>query len=196
MIGEDGPLLIFLVRFKNLLRIQWVEYQDYTGPGFGLNAASFLCKTACTFALIFELSVHSCNRPEYVMTLGDNFYYHGVENDDDPMFENTFERVYAGENLQCPWYFTTGNHDWSMREDEDGQLTGGNATAQILYSAKSERWTFPDLFYKIDTYLPSGLSQRIVVIDTPSLTGVYSAQFGFRNHPFKLFFKRQKIKTG
>ena len=113
------------------------------------------------------------------MALGDNFYYHGVENEDDPMFENTFEKVYSGANLHCPWYMTTGNHDWSMREDDDGQLTGGNATAQILYSAKSERWTFPDLFYKIDTFLPNGLSQRIVVIDTPSLTGVYSAQFGF-----------------
>ena len=49
VIGEDGPLLISLVQFKNLLRIQWVEYQDYTGPGFGQNTASFLFKTAGTF---------------------------------------------------------------------------------------------------------------------------------------------------
>ena len=47
------------------------------------------------------------------------------------------------------------------------------------------------LFYKVDTFLPNGLSQRIVVIDTPSLTGVYSAQFGFQtyqmNHSLQFF---------
>ena len=36
------------------------------------------------------------HRPEYIVGLGDNFYYHGVEDENDPMFENTFENIYSG----------------------------------------------------------------------------------------------------
>ena len=36
------------------------------------------------------------HRPEYIVGLGDNFYYHGVEDENDPMFENTFENIYTG----------------------------------------------------------------------------------------------------
>ena len=79
-------------------------------------------------------------------------------------------------NLQCPWYHTTGNHDWSTRINENGEIVGGNVTAQIAYTEKSDRWMFPDLFYKIDTYLPNGISQRVIMIDTPSLSGVYATR--------------------
>ena len=79
-------------------------------------------------------------------------------------------------NLQCPWYHTTGNHDWSTRVNENGDIVGGNVTAQIAYTDKSDRWMFPDLFYKIDTFLPNGISQRIIMIDTPSLSGVYATR--------------------
>ena len=147
------------------------------------------------------------HRPEYIVGLGDNFYYHGVEDENDPMFENTFENIYTGPrfssiqaqeaclytvydigvyfkndefrkapNLQCPWYHTTGNHDWSTRVNENGDIVGGNVTAQIAYTEKSDRWMFPDLFYKVDTFLPNGISQRIVIIDTPSLSGVYATR--------------------
>ena len=79
-------------------------------------------------------------------------------------------------NLQCPWYHTTGNHDWSTRVNDNGEIVGGNVTAQIAYTEKSDRWMFPDLFYKIDTYLPNGISQRVIMIDTPSLSGVYATR--------------------
>ena len=32
----------------------------------------------------------------------------------------------------------------------------------------------PDLFYTVDSYLPNGMSQRVVMIDTPQLVGVFS----------------------
>ena len=90
------------------------------------------------------------HRPEYIVGLGDNFHRHGVEN--DPMFEKTFENIYTGPracikgvtnsisvhgprkapNLQCPWYHTTGNHDSSTRVNDNGDIVGGNVTAQIV----------------------------------------------------------------
>ena len=42
-----------------------------------------------------------------------------------------------------------------------------------LLSEFSERWTLPDRFYTVDSYLAGGMSQRIVMIDTVALTGIY-----------------------
>lgn len=43
---------------------------------------------------------------EFVLALGDNFYYAGLMDDEDHArmrFEETFERVYFQEELQVPW---------------------------------------------------------------------------------------------
>ena len=45
-----------------------------------------------------------------------------------------------------------------------------------IESKKSERWTFPDLFYTVDSILNDGTRQRIVMIDTILLSGVYGAE--------------------
>ena len=104
------------------------------------------------------------------------------------MWDKTFEEVYSDARLHVPWYPTTGNHDWDTRPTLDGSMVGGNATAQLLYrqeisefwvssrltsqghlikSRVSDRWTYPDLFYTVDSYLPNGMKQRIIMIDTP-----------------------------
>jgi len=70
-------------------------------------------------------------KPEYVLALGDNFYRFGVRSIDDPAWEDVFENVYDSDELMCPWYPVTGNHDWGNNEDCGD---AGNWTAQILYS--------------------------------------------------------------
>ena len=47
---------------------------------------------------------------QFFLALGDNFYYSGVDNDGSPRFEETFESVYSGANLQKNWYVLAGNH--------------------------------------------------------------------------------------
>ena len=44
---------------------------------------------------------------------------------------HVFENVYDSDELMCPWYPVTGNHDWGNNEDCGD---AGNWTAQILYS--------------------------------------------------------------
>ena len=68
--------------------------------------------------------------PEYVIGLGDNFYFHGVTGVDDPMFEETFEKVYNTSELQCNWHVVLGNHDWTEREYINGS-DAGNGWAQV-----------------------------------------------------------------
>ena len=78
-------------------------------------------------------------------SLGDHFYFNGVEDTKDRMWQRTFEDVYVSDELHCPWYPTTGNHDWIQTREG----TGGNGYAQLEYSALSERWTYPAFFYTI-----------------------------------------------
>jgi len=158
---DDGN---YHVRYNHTTdKITWLVLGDwgglpkplYTSP-IQLSVAESMKRTAKYY------------RPDYLLALGDNFYYWGVESVTDPTWKYTFENVYNSKELECPWHPTTGNHDWDARK-WNGR--GGNWTAQIEYSSKSERWTFPDLFYTIDSTLPNGMKQRIIIIDTPALTG-------------------------
>ena len=74
---------------------------------------------------------------------GDNFYDKGVKNVDDKRFQETFEDVFTAKPLMTPWYFCAGNHDHL-----------GNASAQIAYSSRSERWNFPSLYYTKSWTIP------------------------------------------
>lgn len=98
---------------------------------------------------------------QFVIGLGDNFYLHGVENVDDPRFDETFEHVFTAKSLMTPWYFCAGNHDHY-----------GNVSAQIAYSSRSKRWNFPSLYYTKSWNIPeSGQTLQLVLLDTVELCG-------------------------
>lgn len=47
---------------------------------------------------------------EFVMAVGDNFYYDGVPSETSSRFQSTFENVYTGQALQKDWFVIAGNH--------------------------------------------------------------------------------------
>jgi len=103
----------------------------------------------------------------FVVNLGDNFYFNGVENIFDSRFENSFESVYEAPNLRVPWYTIAGNHDHL-----------GNVTAQLIHTNFSSKWTFPSLFYKVKYSFGDQRSSRserttveMLFIDTIVLCG-------------------------
>ena len=65
----------------------------------------------------------------FQMALGDNFYVHGIKDEFDKRFRDTFEDVFKSEYLQTPWFLLMGNHDHY-----------GNASGQIAYTSHSKRW--------------------------------------------------------
>jgi len=98
--------------------------------------------------------------------LGDNFYSHGVESVDSRRFEETFEDVYpSGAFGNLPFHVVAGNHDHL-----------GTVQAQIDYSQKDTRWSFPSLYYNLHfSWQASGgeaRSGQIVMIDTSGLSGI------------------------
>ncbi|XP_075062814.1 tartrate-resistant acid phosphatase type 5 [Mixophyes fleayi] len=99
---------------------------------------------------------------DFIVSVGDNFYYDGVMSVTDLRIEETFESVFRAPSLRnVPWYIVAGNHDHN-----------GNITAQMAYSNVSSRWKFPDLYYDLSFTIPStNVSVRLVLLDTVVLCG-------------------------
>jgi len=101
---------------------------------------------------------------KFALALGDNFYTTGVKSVSDARFEETFEQCFSGSSLQASsgfkFHVVAGNHDHI-----------GNVQAQVDYSAKSERWNFPSLWYTFTETGPDGATVQFVMIDTPTLAG-------------------------
>ena len=118
--------------------------------------------TDCEVHVAKQMGMLSSNfDTQFVLALGDNFYYDGVKSVDDPRFNTTFEHVFTADSLQVPWYVVAGNHDWH-----------GNVTAQIEYTNFSKRWEFPDYYFMVRYQIP-GTKDTIafIMIDTVMLCG-------------------------
>ena len=98
--------------------------------------------------------IHICNWP----FLGDNFYDNGVKNINDKRFRETFEDVFTAKSLMTPWFFCAGNHDHL-----------GNASAQIAYSSRSERWNFPNFYYTKSWKLPGEYVLTVIEVRKTAL---------------------------
>jgi tartrate-resistant acid phosphatase type 5 len=74
---------------------------------------------------------------DFIVSTGDNFYDAGVDSIQDVLWSMSYENVYTGAHLQCPWYVVLGNHDYR-----------GAPSSEIQYSQTSNRWRLPSKYYK------------------------------------------------
>lgn len=51
-------------------------------------------------------------KPDFILSMGDNFYENGLLSIDDPQFHSSFSEVYSADSLQVPWHAILGNHDY------------------------------------------------------------------------------------
>lgn len=102
--------------------------------------------------------------PQFIVSTGDNFYPDGVETANDKQWKTSFENIYTGENLQCPWYVVLGNHDYHS-----------NPQAEIDYTRLSKRWNMPARYF-VKSFMvdkQSSVSADFIFIDTSPLEDDY-----------------------
>lgn len=89
----------------------------------------------------------------HALLLGDNIYDTGVDDADDPQWQEKFEAPYAV--VDFPFYATLGNHDYGAPEilqDFAGGLgiDARRGQAQLDYAAASDKFNMPDVFYRFE----------------------------------------------
>lgn len=109
-------------------------------------------------------------RPNFILTVGDNFYPNGVNSVTDKRWDDSFVNVYQG--LQTTnWYPALGNHDHE---------TGSKAKAQLDYNDGQRPWKLrtevptdpakkakPYAYYYKETFpLAQGRSLDVFILDT------------------------------
>lgn len=97
-----------------------------------------------------------------VVSVGDNFYYNGVQSSTDPQWRSSYEDIYVARSLQIPWYVALGNHDYR-----------GAPQAQIDYSKISNRWRMPARYYKVPGAELGAPHADLFFIDTSPLVHKY-----------------------
>ena len=75
-------------------------------------------------------------KASFVISVGDNFYEHGLTSLEDDHWQLSYEKVYDAPSLQVPWYVILGNHDYA-----------GNTVPQLEYGKTHPRWIIPDRYY-------------------------------------------------
>ena len=110
-------------------------------------------------------------KPQFIISVGDNFYEDGVASTSDPQWQTSFEKVYRAPALQVPWYVALGNHDYR-----------GNCDAQIAYSRLSQRWNMPARYFTQTRQIDTATAVDFFYLDTTPMVKSYWHEPGYREH--------------
>lgn len=77
-------------------------------------------------------------KPDFAVSVGDNFYNDGVTDKDDPQWQQKFEEMYPSDAMPFPFFAVLGNHDWRA-----------NPAIQFSYRGPSGRWRMDGFYYKV-----------------------------------------------
>ena len=99
---------------------------------------------------------------KFVISVGDNFYEHGVKSVSDPHWRASYERVYHQAALQVPWHAILGNHDYH-----------GDCDAQIAYHKTNPRWNMPARYYLQSHLIDDGVTADFFYLDTTPMVKSY-----------------------
>jgi tartrate-resistant acid phosphatase type 5 len=100
--------------------------------------------------------------PDFIMTVGDNFYEDGVNDIQDDHWKRSFSDVYKKLTTDYDWFIALGNHDYR-----------GKPEAEMAYHSVNPHWNLPDRYYSIVVETKDHQKVRLVFIDTSPLYNDY-----------------------
>lgn len=107
--------------------------------------------------------IAASNQTDFIISVGDNFYfgggynYDGVISVNDDKFINNWEKVYDGPLSHLDWYSVLGNHDWYSCPE-----------CQIQYSRLNGRWKMP-AFFHTKTFTRDDFNSAFIFLDVNAL---------------------------
>eukprot|EP00879_Flechtneria_rotunda_P026546 GHRR01028314.1.p1 GENE.GHRR01028314.1~~GHRR01028314.1.p1 ORF type:complete len:327 (+),score=74.41 GHRR01028314.1:349-1329(+) len=135
--------------------------------------------------------VAECMQPAFIVSTGDNFYSHGLKSADDPLIQESFQKVYHQPSLQINWYATLGNHDYG---DGIDPYQNSCANDKLEHCPKdccySPVWQYTGTFNDVRWHcqngswtVPTGSNGLldIVMIDTNPFLQEYKAKAWYNN---------------
>lgn len=104
------------------------------------------------------------NSIKFVVNVGDNFYYCGIQNTSDVQINQDYLGIYTASALQVPWYSALGNHEYGYNVDAQIQFTKTDPT---------KRWYLPERYYTKRVELAPGQYATFLVLDTSPCIQLY-----------------------
>mmetsp|Transcript_8470 Transcript_8470/g.12634 ORF Transcript_8470/g.12634 Transcript_8470/m.12634 type:complete len:352 (-) Transcript_8470:206-1261(-) len=124
-------VLLLLSPLPLSLSFSFLTVGDWGGAALGGQAETNVYSVSSQMA-----ETASSSGASFVVNVGDNFYWCGIQNTSDYQIEVDYVKPYSEESLQIPWYSVLGNHEY-----------GYNVTAQVEYSTMNENWIMDARYY-------------------------------------------------
>jgi acid phosphatase len=160
--GRDpfGAIMFALTAPAVLAANTFMSLGDWGGAALG----SYYATDVATVAGAMVKQAKSTD-PQFILNLGDSFYWCGIQNTSDFQIAVDFEEPYAAPELQIPWFGVLGNHEY-----------GYNPDAVVEYASDNPIWVMDDRYFTKRVEIgATGEYISMVFIDTSPCIADYRA---------------------
>lgn len=130
--------------------------------GISIGKGSYQANDEVVVAKQFATTAENLDA-QFVINVGDNFYYWGVFNVSDERFNEDYEDVFTEQSTMVKWYSVLGNHDY-----------GWNPQAQVEYvSPNNNRWVMDSRYYTRRVNVQGDTYITFIFLDTNPCISAY-----------------------
>lgn len=137
------------------------------GAGQTLNQAA-VAKAMASYASSkqqLQQSNPAISAPQFIISVGDNFYTKGVSSYQDPYWDYLYTNIYLSYDslANLPWYPVLGNHDWGYG------YTGVQAQLDRTLHYPEGNWQMPSTNYSRTIDIGDDKTMLLVFCDTTTI---------------------------
>ena len=147
LIFSSWAISVYSDSNTNQKDIDFISLGDWGGASLGGYHLSNIQNTS--LAMYNHMNKYNS---KFILNSGDNFYYCGIENINDPQINQDFTSIFRQINIT--WYNTLGNHDY-----------GFDPAVQLQLNTIIDNWILDDRYYYRKLTFDN-ITVNIIVLDT------------------------------